>query len=457
MTTTPSPPTFKDRVLRAGGWAFGGIIAGHMIRLGGNLILTRLLAPEMFGIMTIIYVLMSGFALFTDIGLNQSIIQSRRGDDPPYLNTAWIVQIGRGALIWTLALVLSGVLYVFGQYQWLPTGSVYADPLLPLVIAAYSITQLITGFQSTKVALARRKIALALLAKLDVLSQSITLILITIWALLSPSIWALVCGTIIGALLNLLIYHALLPGPANRFQWDPQAFKEIIGFGKWIFLSSILGFLTFNADRLLLGGLIDAHQLGLYSIAFLFVSFPQLMLAQLAIRVAFPALSEVARENPAKMREIYYKFRIPFDLVQLFLAGFLFTFGSSLIRLLYDSRYIDAGPIMDILAVGIIATRYQLVENCFIAIGKPKLLTPLYAARLLSVFSIVPALHALHQFTGALWGIVIAPFLTIPFVLYLKHKHHLLDWKKELLVLPILLVGAGTGKLISMLLDILGL
>jgi O-antigen/teichoic acid export membrane protein len=441
--------SLKKRVLNAGGWTLGGIVAGHVIRLAGNLILTRLLAPEMFGVMAIIYVLMSGFTLVTDVGLNQNIIQSRRGDEPEFLNTVWIVQICRGALIWLIALSISGLLYALGQVNWLPADSVYADPILPVVIAVYSMTQFIVGFQSTKVALARRKLAIAKLAKLQLLSQTLTLVFITIWAFISPSIWALVGGTILGAISDLLIYHLLLPGPRNRFYWDKNSFTEIINFGKWIFISSAVGFLVFNSDRLLLGGFVDAHQLGLYSIAFIFVSLPQVVLAQMAVRVAFPAFSEITRESPEKLKETYYKFRVPFDLAQLFMAGFLFRFSESLIKFLYDSRYVEAGPIMAILSVGIIATRYQLVEQCFIALGKTKLLLLLNIARLISVFSVIPALYFFHQFTGAIWGIVIAQFLTIPIILFLKSRHKLLDWKREVTLLPTVLIGVVAGEVMS--------
>ena len=52
--------------------AFGG---GNVLRLLSNLLLTRLLFPEVFGLMAIVQVFLGGLQMFSDIGLKTSIIQ----------------------------------------------------------------------------------------------------------------------------------------------------------------------------------------------------------------------------------------------------------------------------------------------------------------------------------------------------------------------------------------------
>ena len=50
--------------------------------------------------------------MLSDIGLRQQIIQSPRGDEPVFLDTAWVVQIVRGILLWLVALLLSAALHI---------------------------------------------------------------------------------------------------------------------------------------------------------------------------------------------------------------------------------------------------------------------------------------------------------------------------------------------------------
>lgn len=94
-------------MLRAGSWSAIGHGLGQALRLCSNLIMTRLLVPEMFGIMAIATMVTMILGMLSDIGLRQNIIQSKRGEDPVFLNTAWVVQIIRGFALWLMAVMLS--------------------------------------------------------------------------------------------------------------------------------------------------------------------------------------------------------------------------------------------------------------------------------------------------------------------------------------------------------------
>jgi len=94
---TPGTQSLKQRVLRAGGWNFAGYGLGQVIRLGSNLIMTRLLVPEMFGVMAIATMVTVILGMLSDIGLRQNIVRSPRGDDPAFLDTAWTVQVLRNS------------------------------------------------------------------------------------------------------------------------------------------------------------------------------------------------------------------------------------------------------------------------------------------------------------------------------------------------------------------------
>ena len=86
----------------------GAFVLENLFRLVSNLILTRLLFPEDFGLMSLVMVVIAGLQMFADLGISASIVQDDRGDDRRFLDTAWTVQIGRGAVLW-LATALCAV------------------------------------------------------------------------------------------------------------------------------------------------------------------------------------------------------------------------------------------------------------------------------------------------------------------------------------------------------------
>lgn len=440
--------SLRTRTITAGTWSMGGYAVSQLVRLATNLVMTRLLVPEAFGVMAIANMLIVGLNLISDIGHRQNIIQSRRGDEPAFLDTAWSMQILRGGVIAVLTLLLALAAHVAARSGWAPPESVYADPLLPTVIGALAVTALIAGFESTKSSSAYRNLAVRQAAMLDMMGQIVGAAVTIGWALADRSIWALVAGAIAGSAARTMLSHVALSGHANRWAWEREAARELFHFGKWIFLSSLLGFLAGSGDRLLLGVVASPGMLGLYAIAFLLINAFQLAINRLYSAVVYPALSEVVRERRQELKDVYYRLRLLLDGGVLLLAGFLLLGGAVIVDLLYDSRYSGAGPMLQILSVTLVALRYLAADQCFLALGKPSLLTSLNVVRAAALYVFLPLGFHWFAFEGALWGIVLSQFASVPLTIYLKAKNGMLDVKKEILMLPAYPLGALGGALI---------
>lgn len=433
------------RILRAGGWTLFTYAFTQATRLATSLIVTRLLAPEAFGIMAIAMVVSTGLALVSDMGTLQCIVRSPRGGEQRFLDTLWVTQILRGAAICAASLFLAAMLAGLQAAGWIGTGSAYGDPALPWVIAAVGFAGVLTGLESTKVALARRQLLLARLSQLEILCNVVSVAAVVSWALLDPSVRALVGGWLIGAALRTALTHTMLEGPANSLAWEGEAFRELLAFGKWVLVSSTLGFFAFNGDRLLLGALVSAHELGLYSIAFLILGAAKQGLSLLGSSVAYPALSEVVRAQPAGLARAYYKARLPIDAGSLGLAGFLLAAGDALIALLYDARYGAAGPMLAVISLTLVCSRYEIAEHVFLALGKPRLLALINAFRLVGLYLLLPAGFALGGLHGALWGIVAAAALPVVPTLYFARRHGILSPAREVAHLAAFPLGLVAG------------
>jgi O-antigen/teichoic acid export membrane protein len=443
-------PTFRQRVFRAGGWSVAGYGLSQMIRLGSNLVMTRLLAPEMFGLIAISAMVAVILALLSDIGLHQNIVQSPRGDDPIFLDTAWVLQIVRGGVLCLIALLLSIALYYANLQGIFPNQSVYASPVLPLIIAVSSFGAIISGFASTKIATAYRKFNQQRLVQIEIIAQLVALSVMITIGVATHSIWALVAGGLVASLMTTILSHCWINGPQNRFRCEKNALRELISFGKWIFVSSAVYVFAVNGDRVL-GGYVDAHTLGLYAIALLIVGSIEGLLNRLLATVSLPTLSEVARNNPARLRDIYYKLRIPGDLLLLFLAGLLFTAGHLVIDLLYDSRYSAAGAMLQILGLSLFTARFGVAHQIYLAVGMPRYLALINTVRFLSFFTLVPTLYYLAGVQAAIWGIALHGLSTVPLVYYFNKKLGLNDWRREFIVLVALPAGFLCGFALSLL------
>lgn len=441
--------SLRNRVILAGSWTMFVYVASQILRLVGNIVLTRLLVPEMFGIMALASVILMGLNLFTDVGLLQNVVQSRRGDDLRFLNVVWVVQIARGALLSIITFLLSWLLLIAGEEGWLPISSAYSNPVLPAVVAAFALIPLISGFNSSKLMVANRKLNLGKVAVLELISQIFGLIIMIVWAWHERTIWALVGGNIATTLLKMILSHTNLDGAANRFEWDQSIFYEIFHFGKWIFISSILGFLSTQGDKLLLGGMISAEKMGIYSIAFFLANAGRDALMKLSGTVFYPALSEVVRDNPEKLSEVYYKIRRHIDAFTFFFSGFLIMTGSTIVKFLYDERYIDAGWMLQILSISLASVGFLTAGQVCMALGHVEVISILAGIRVLVLYISIPLLFLIYGMQGAVWAIAISPiFIMVGYMWFLK-KFNVFKLQKEFIMFPMLIIGITTGLIVN--------
>ena len=141
--------SLKSRVYQGSLWTLIGYGSSQVLRLGGNLLLTRLLTPEAFGLMALVQTFLSGLQMFSDFGIFPNIVQSPRGEDPKFLNTAWTIQAIRGVILMIGAFLIA-----------VPAAQIYREPLLMQLLPISGLTALIGGLASTKLATANRRLAL---------------------------------------------------------------------------------------------------------------------------------------------------------------------------------------------------------------------------------------------------------------------------------------------------------
>ena len=429
--------TLKQRILYSGSWAVLSHLLSQGMRLGGNLILTRLLVPEMFGVMAIVSVLLAGISMFSDLGILQNIIQSKRSHEKAYINTAWTIQILRGIFIFFILIVLSVLIYSLGVRGALTAGSVYADTELPWILSVMSLTALISGFNSINLALLNRELKIKEITFIEVMSQSAGLLLMIIIATIYANIWSLVIGTIFSALVKMLLSHSPSYGEKSKFCWDNSAVKEIFGFGKWIFGASIFTFLVGQGDRLILGDLISPEELGVYNIAFFLAMAFKEIVRKVMSSVFYPVLSEVVRDRPDDLKNVYYKIRAKVDVVVMIVVALLAASGHLIIDFLYDDRYKSAGWMLETLSLSTIFLGTTMAGVCLLALGDAKAIMKLTATSAVFLFIAVPISFEYFGLEGAVIAIALNSIIEIPLIFYMMKSYKLLSLLKEFRFWPL--------------------
>ena len=371
---------------------FGGMQA---VRFAGNLILTRLLFPEAFGVMAVVNVFMEGLSLFSDVGIGPSIIQNQRGAEPRFLNTAFTIQAMRGAALWAAACV--GAWPMASFYPHMPG-------LRPLICAA-GATAFIEGFNSTKLFSAHRRLELKRVMIVELAGTSVGLVIMVIAALVHRSVWALVLGGLSKSATLMALSHVALRGERNRFAWDASCRGALFRFGRWIFFSSMLGFVAGKADQLVFAKMIPEDRMGVYYVTVTLLAVPTFGLSHVLGTVLFPFYSRL-REESAELGPWYSKSRVPGMMLGAWAMAGLIAGGPTVIRLLYDPRYASAGWMLQALALG---SWFVLLESTngvvLLARGEAHFTAAGSLAKVIGMCVLIPVGHHFGGFPGAVLGL----------------------------------------------------
>jgi O-antigen/teichoic acid export membrane protein len=456
QTATPQA-RLQHRILKAGSWTLAGYGATLCGRLLSNLILTRLLFPEAFGAIAAAVALISGLALISDFGVSVVLVQSPRGDQVGFLRSAWVFQLWRCTILWMILAGVCALLNLSVIRNLLPAGSVFADRSFALVTATLGLSIILSGAESTSVFLNIRRLNYRPIVILDLAGRVFMLPFVIIWAWIVPSVWALVGGALIGSVLRVIVSHTLVPGPRMGLSWEKDHLQEIVRFGRWIVVSSFATFIAQQSDVILLGVLMPGSMLGLYSVAKLLVDAGEGLLERLNSALSLPVFGEVIRKDPSNLRDRYYRFRLPIELIAGLLGGGLFASGHFVVDFLYDARYTQAGDMLSILALGTAIYPFLIIRNAFTATGDAHIMA---AVSVLQAVSLVVCM-AIGFFAFGLLGVVagVALHRIIPsaMMIVLARQRDWISIPQELRIVPAFVVGILIGKGVVLTAAALGL
>ncbi|MEO0321477.1 MAG: oligosaccharide flippase family protein [Myxococcota bacterium] len=432
------PERLEGRVRRGALWFALGYGGAQVLRFVGNVVLSRMLYAEAFGLMAIVTSVLQGLELFSDLGVHVSIVQSER-EDRAFRDTAWTLQIARGLVLAMACVGLGG-----------PVAAFYDAPELAWLLPVAGISVALASFASTKLAVALRDLELRRRELISLLSQVTGLVTMVVWAALDPSPAALVVGGIAGALVTVVLSQLALPGPVNRLAWEPDSARELIRVGRWVFISTLMHFVSSQSDKLLFGALLPMAALGVYHLGAVIARLPAEALGRFAFDVMFPVYRQVKAEG-GPLAEPFDRLRRPVFVAAAWSLSGLLAGGPTAVQLVYDPRYHGAGTAIQWLAgagwVYLVATTYSAM---FLAAGEPKRIAQGDVAKALAMALGIPAGFMVGEafapgagLRGALAGMLLADVLRYIVSVWLSVRHLGL-WGRRLevqLTLRLLAVG----------------
>lgn len=426
----PTKTLFR-RTLVGGLWAVGGFGASNVLRLASNLLLTRLLAPEAFGLMAMANTLLAWFQMLSDLGVRPSIIRSASGEERTFIDTAWTVEVVRSLVVAFAIMLLTLGLVSLREMGTFDPASVYADERLPVFLVIIAFVTLITGLRSVAVIIKERRLQTSYVVGLEFVQQIVTIGSIIALVLVGVGPYALVVGTALGVAAATVGSYVAISGPHGRLGFERRHFNEIFNYGKWLMIASSFGFLVNRGDQVLFGYLVGKVEFSLYAIAAIWITTARGLFQNLQQRVAYPLFSEVSRKRPHDLTSVYYRLRLVLDATSM--AAFITAyFGSEpFFRLLYAESYHGVGAYARLMSVSLLLVPYDLLNVTLLSSGDSRRFTAITVVPGIILFVGIPLVFNLAGFEAAiLFGASIRIF-AVPLTWNFARRVVHLNWLRE--------------------------
>jgi PST family polysaccharide transporter len=330
-------------------------------RLAISLVMARLLAPELFGIVEMAYTFFMFAKLMRGFSIGEIIVQ-RETIDHRVLSTLYWLNLGLCSAATLVLLSLSPVAAIL-----------YSNSTVGWVAAALSVCFLLEGMSQISQNLLQRDMNFAALGVREIVEVVVMGGVAITLAALDFGVWAIVAGTLASLLArNVTLFLARPFKPELIF--DREILCASLGFAANMSGAQILGFLKQNFDKILISVVQGASAVGFYGVSRKLVLFPHESVTQIVNRVASRRFAR-AQGSSAELADLYLRAigATAILIVPTYFA--LSLFAGEIVPVLLGSQWGEAIPLVRIIAFsGMVSTLSTIKHRVAIACGKPNLL-----------------------------------------------------------------------------------
>jgi len=332
----PASSEFKQKTVRGGALTMLGQGVGMVIQISTTVILARLLLPTDYGLQSMVLTLTAFFSLFKDAGLSVASVQ-REDLTNDQVSTLFWINIGLGTLLTILVAAAAPLLAAF-----------YKEPrVLWLTVASASIF----FFNSLSIqhrALLDRSMRFATNAKIDILCSCVSAFIAIGMAALKFGYWSLICQNISLPLIGTIAVWIAMPWVPGKPRWTPEL-KSMVRFGGTVTLNSVVVYVAYNVEKILLGRYWGAAPLGIYGRAYQLATLPVQQLIGAVHPIAFSVLSRMQKERE-RLHGAYLKslsLIVSLTIPVVISSG---LFANEIVAVVLGKKWAEAAPVLRLLA-----------------------------------------------------------------------------------------------------------
>lgn len=323
--------------LKGSFWIGVKLFSKYLIQLVITFFLARILAPENFGEIAAIQIIIGIADLFWQLGIGPALVR-KKDVSLIDIETASSINIIMGVLLFLIINITANFL----------SSSIQISSTL--MLRAYSLVFIFHSLGATSMALAQKRGKFKNISIITIISMFTYGIVTIILGFANFGTWAIIIGTIFQSIITASLYQILIPIKPS-FRINKHAFNEMIFFGGGFTLSRVFAYMANQADYFMINRTMNKEKLGLYSKAYQILLTPVSVIGETIDFVLFPLLSNT-QDDLIKLKRIFLNVTFLVLTTSIPITITMYFYSYDIILLLLGDKWTAAVEILKALIIG---------------------------------------------------------------------------------------------------------
>ena len=379
----------NNKIIESSKWSFVTELVAKLVIPISSILLARLLAPEDFGVLTLLMMVISFADMLADAGFSKYIVQREFDcdiDKSEQVTVAYWSNVFFAITICLLVMLLSDRLSMLINAKG-----------LEIALAVMSVAIPLNALSSIQLAMLRREFKFDTLFKIRLVSIITPLIVTLPMAHLGFGYWALIYGYIANSLLTALMatYFSVAK---IMFSYKVQVLSQMLGFSLWSLIEAIAIWLTTWGEMFIVGDLLNIYYLGLYRNSMILVNSLLGLFVAATVPVLYAGLSRLQNDDD-KYKSFFYYFQRLVGIAVIPMGVGIYCYRELIVKILFGSEWLEASLFIGLwgLTSALMVVWGHYCSEVYRSRGLPKLS---FWAQILHLIFLIPTVYyfAQHSF-----------------------------------------------------------
>jgi PST family polysaccharide transporter len=395
LTGGPPGGSLRGRALTGLRWTMLNTLGERALSFGTTVVLARLLDPEHFGLYALAFVAIDALGIFKNLGLDAAIIQRQDRTEEAADTALWVLPV--------IGLTLSGVLALAAPLAagWL------GNPGLARPIQWLSASLILLSLGNVPAALLQKRLQFRERTVANLAGMLVYAGLAIALARSGWGIWSLVSAYLVRVAIT-AAGHWWLAGWRPGWRFDVALLRSMMRYSKYVVGANLLGLVVASMDKVVIGRMLGATQVGFYTLAAGLAYLASHQLSSRIYQVAFPAFAE-AQHDLALLRRGFLKLLTFLCAGALPLSVLLGLFARPLIVTVYGPKWALSAPVLAVLALAGALQVFRLgIHPLLLACGRSRTEFLMHVCHFVVFLGVAPAAAARWGLVGVAWATTVS-------------------------------------------------